>query len=545
MILAVIAGCGPSPQEAIDRVDTDVYGIIDRTWDDKFGPETAFKLRDTNAANDKIQAEKTIPESRIVTLAHAVALATSHNRQYQTEKEAVYLEALDLRLIRHEFELQYFGAGFGLYNRSGFVDGISGETLEASGDLGLNLLLATGARIGARITANWGRILTDGIGTSLISILSAEIVQPLLRGSDRQVVMEGLTQAERDTVYQIRSFNRFRKNFIVDIITQYYLVLQLKDDLDNAEKNYQALDNLYPRMETLTGAGQLPRHELEQAQQDRLQALDTYVNAKKSYEQILDEFKITLSLPTATEIELDSNELRALTVDGMPGDFDEKEAVAAALNTRLDLANMSDAVLDGKRKIHVAADALGMELNLVASTSERIAEIGDMFSAGIQFDLGLDKVAEENELRRSIIALAQRERDFEQATDEVVLDVRSAYRDLHEAHDRYAVQSESLKLARQRVDNTLLLVQYSSRDNRRASMRDVLDAQKDLFAAQTDAIDTLIDFNVSILKLYRDTGILQVKPDGMWQKQEVAAADVTHEYIDKWMEAKRNKAASQ
>ena len=590
-IVAVIAGCGPSPQQAIERVDTDVYDIINRKWDGKFGPETTYKLRDTNSAEDTIEAEKSIPESRIVTLAHAVALATSNNRQYQTQKDAVYLKALDLRLVRHEFELQYFGGGFGLYNHLDSVDAIGGgpdfkndwmdgnhspnssiETLGARGDLGLSLLLATGARIGARITANWGRILTDGLGTSLISILSAEIVQPLLRGSDRQVIMEGLTQAERDTVYQIRTFNRFRKKFIVDIVTRYYFVLQLKDNLDNAEKNYRALDDLYPRIETLTAAGQLPRYELEQAQQDRLEALDTYVKAEKSYRQALDEFKITLSLPTAIVIELDRNELSTLTVDAMPGDFDEEEAVAAALNTRLDLANMSDAVLDGKRKIHVAADALGMELNLVASTRNqasnsrtgefenfgnsdsfrfddtravRIAEIDDIFTAGIEFDLGLDKVAEENELRRSVIALARQERDFEQATDEVVLDVRNAYRDLQEAHDRYAIQSESLKLARQRVDNTLLLLQYSSRDNRRAGMRDVLDAQEDLFAAQIEAVDALVDFNVSTLELYRDTGILQVKPDGMWRKQEVAAANVTHEYIDKWMEAKRNKAAGQ
>jgi len=44
----------------------------------------------------------------------------------------------------------------------------------------------------------------------MTSILSATVTQPLLRGSDRKVVLENLTQAERDTLYQVRFFNRFR-----------------------------------------------------------------------------------------------------------------------------------------------------------------------------------------------------------------------------------------------------------------------------------------------------------------------------------------------
>ncbi len=569
VILAVVSGCGPSPQQARERVDADVYNIIDRKWDEKFGLKTNFKIADTEPAADAIVITKTIPESGIVTLEHAVALATGHNRQYQTEKEAIYLKALDLRLVRHEFELQYFGGGFGLYRHYDSPDGIEGgqdfrremrdadvggqgsiEGIGGRGDLGVNLLLATGARIGARITANWAQILSDGLGTSLVSILSAEIVQPLLRGSDRQVVLEGLTQAERDTLYQIRTFNRFRKRFVVDIITQYYRVLQLKDDLENSEENYRTLKKFYERMETWTASGLLPRYELEQAQQGRLNALDGYVRVKRAYRQSLDEFKIMLSLPTATSIELDGNELKALTVESLAGlGFDENEAVAAALDTRLDLANVADSVLDAERKLHVAADALGMDLNIVASAKgplgdsksgdfaklpmddviffdpERrvhIAEVDEIFTAGLEFDLGLDRVAEENEFRRSLIILAKRHRNHEQATDEVVLDVRAAYRDLKEAYDRYLVQSSSLKLAQRRVDNTFLLLQYSSRDNRRASTRDVLDAQEDLFRAQNDATAALVDYNIAVLEFYRDAGVLQVKPDGMWQKATAA-----------------------
>lgn len=79
-----------------------------------------------------------------------------------------------------------------------------------------------------------------------------------------------------------------------------------------------------------------------------------------------------------------------------------------------------------------------------------------------------------------------------------------------------------MSLAQQRVDNTFLLLQYSSPGNRRATVRDVLDAQKDLLRAQNDATDALVDYNIALLEFHRDAGVLQIKPDGMWQ---TAAAD--------------------
>ena len=85
------------------------------------------------------------------------------------------------------------------------------------------------------MTTNWMKILTGEPGTSLVSILTAEITQPLLRGRDRRVVMERLTQAERDTLYQIRTFNRFRKEFVIDIISRNYRILEFRDNLQNAD----------------------------------------------------------------------------------------------------------------------------------------------------------------------------------------------------------------------------------------------------------------------------------------------------------------------
>ncbi len=43
-------------------------------------------------------------------------------------------------------------------------------------------------------------------------------MQPFLRGGGRAVTLEPLTQAERNLVYQVRSFAKFRQEFLVAIL---------------------------------------------------------------------------------------------------------------------------------------------------------------------------------------------------------------------------------------------------------------------------------------------------------------------------------------
>jgi outer membrane protein TolC len=121
-------------------------------------------------------------------------------------------------------------------------------------------------------------------------------------------------------------------------------------------------------------------------------------------------------------------------------------------------------------------------------------------------------VSEQNVYRKALITLNRRQREYEQAADTVNLQVRQAHRDLTEAAERYKVLSESLELAKRRFNNTFLLLQYG-----RASSRRVLRAQSDLFDAQNDAGQALVDYKVAILSFYRDTGVLHVRPDGMWE----------------------------
>jgi outer membrane protein TolC len=387
--------------------------------------------------------------------------------------------------------------------------------------LGFNQLLADGAQISTSIVLDWTRFLTGDPRTSLGSVLSASVTQPLLRGSGRKVVQENLTQAERNVLYQIRSFNRYRKTFVVSIVTDYYRVLQQKDAVTNAENSYDRKVQLRMRLEMEADEGRTARFQVDQAKQSELNARDSFVRVQQGYQQLLDEFKINLSLPTNANIVLDQNELVALKAIGITEpNYTLDMAVEAALTRRLDLANSQDAVDDAQRKVMVAADSLGAELNLIGSASVASKEKTDYtrlqfnrgtYKAGLGADLPLDRIAERNAYREALITLEQKQRDYDNHLDTVKLEVRQDYRKLQEEAESYKTQEKSLQLARKRVEVSPLLWEAG-----RANTRDLLEAQDALLQAENSLTGALVAHTAAKLNFFRDIDVLQVRPDGMW-----------------------------
>lgn len=521
-LAGLVAGCSPERYKA--EADKEVYRIIDEKWDDGFGNKSNYVVSDSNVPDspDNPDVEDGLPASGVLSLAQAVAFATTHNRDYQRQKEQLYLTALDLTLVRHQFVRQWFGTVDARYLRTS-----SDEQIGSGAETGFNQFLADGARVSTSIAVDWARFLTGDPRTSLGSVLSASVTQPLLRGRGRKIAQENLTQAERNALYQIRSFNRYRQSFVVSIVNDYYRVLQRRDIVTNAQNNYDSRVESRKRLEMEAEAGRKPPFEVDQARQSELNARDSYVQALQSYEQALDEFKITLSLPTSTRIELDQNELKALEDIGITEpDYELDAAIEAALAQRLDLANSADRVDDAERKVVVAADNLGAELNLVGSANagsppgttdfNRIQFQNGMYSLGLEADLPLDRKAERNAYREALIAMEQQRRTYQNDTDEVELDVRRAYRQLQEYAERYKTQKNSLTLSETRVESTTFLLQAG-----RVTTRDLLDSQDALLGAQNSVTAALVDHAIAKLSFFRDIGVLQVRPDGMWEQDNV------------------------
>ena len=526
VLYAFVLLCGCSTEKYKSEADQETYEIIDQVWDEDLGQKVNYKITDVEPSPNDLTLDANVPIEGMITLPRAVAIATAQNRDYQRQKEQLYLVALDLTGVQHDFAMQWFGAvdAFYLKDRVKDSDGESTEErFTQSNQLGFSQLLADGTQISASIALDWVRFLTGDPRESLASVLVATVTKPLLRGAGRKIAQEQLTQAQRDVLYEVRAFNRFRKTFVVSVVSDYLRVLQRFDEVENAQSNYERRAQSKERLQMEAEAGRRNRFEVDQAVQDWLSAKDSLVRAEQAYQRELDEFKITLALPTDANISLDPNalqQLRQVVVTEVL--YDLSEAVDTALTQRLDLATSVNRVEDAERKAVVAEDNLGAELNLVARANIDSTErnkfarlpvhLGD-YALGLEADLPLDRLAERNAYRESLITLTQTQRRYDLDRDNTALEVRLAYRALGSAAQRYEIQKNSLELAEKRVESTNMLLQEG-----RASTRDLLESQDALFEAQNDLTAALVDHAIAKLSFYRDIGILEVKPDGMWQE---------------------------
>lgn len=523
-------------------------------WPEKDYPKTNASLAQTLL----LDSDKPLQLS----LLQALQIGARNSFEYQAQKEGVFQSALDLDLERKEFRIESIGQIESLVSSD-----LSGESTvtgtETSGSFGVSKTLESGVELSAALAVDLVKLLTQDLSSSFGIIGDASIAIPLLRGSGRHIVTEPLTQAERDIVYAIYEFERFKKTFAVNIASDYLGVLQRLDEVENASENYRNLIASTRRSRRLADAGRVTEIEVDQAFQNELRARNRWVTAQESYKNNLDFFKSLLGLPPDAEIELDGSELDKLLAptskimediareeelrakkrtppadapielvrpgreNAGPFEVDASLAIKLGLQNRLDLRVAEGKVYDAQRKVLVYADALRAELTLFGS-----AELGEarsiatadsdnaklrtgkgIYSTLLTLDLPFERTAERNAYRNSFISLEQAVRNVQGLEDEIKLLIRKGLRDMHESRESIKIQARALFLAQKRVKSTNLFY-----DAGRTQIRDVLEAQEALISAKNGLTSAAAGYRIAELEFQRDTGLLKIDEKGLWKE---------------------------
>ena len=154
----------------------------------------------------------------------AIELARLHSPEYQAALENLYLTAMEVSRQRFRYDVQFFG-GDSLSYTTGSRGGRAGarsrgtHTLTNSAEIGANRALATGGTwvVDLANTVTW--TLTGQGSWSATSLINAGLTQPLLRGASRKVVLESLTQAERDFLVAVRQMVLFQQGHYTRIVS--------------------------------------------------------------------------------------------------------------------------------------------------------------------------------------------------------------------------------------------------------------------------------------------------------------------------------------
>lgn len=249
----------------------------------------------------------------------ATDIALMNSREYQTELENVYIQALGLTLNRFEFDLQFF-----LRRNTSFQHiGGGSQTLES------NTLLNAGNFGFTRNFAAGGQLLVDfansfvweftGRTHSANGTIGAALLQPLVRGFGRNVRLESLTQSERNVLYSVREFARFRKRFWAAINVDgggYLQLLRQVQGVRNSKANLRSQEENYALYLVLFQGGRTQVTNVDQVYQALLSARRDVISAEIELQNSLDRYKLSLGLPPRLAVELDDTPLnRFILVD--------------------------------------------------------------------------------------------------------------------------------------------------------------------------------------------------------------------------------------
>jgi outer membrane protein TolC len=239
----------------------------------------------------------------------AVEVALNNSREFQTELENLYLVALSLTLNRFEFSLQWFLTNTTTFTHFGSGGTPNGETntLDVESHFGFTRNFAAGGQLLVDF-ANSLVVEFTGGQRRFRSDLFIQLIQPLLRGAGRRVRLESLTQAERDTLYAVRNFARFRKSFWADVAVRsggYLDLLLALQTIRNSQANLRQQEETYRLYNELFVGGRASAVELDQFFQSLQGARLEVVNAQTAFNNLLDQFKFTLGIPPRMPVQLD------------------------------------------------------------------------------------------------------------------------------------------------------------------------------------------------------------------------------------------------
>ena len=550
-LLLVLTGCTANYYRK--SADRSAYGVIQAKTPLVPDMDPHFTIDQTNQFSfDGLAVNGEVPKflgsdgeremgAHILNLEQALNFAVKYSRTYQSRKEQLYLSGLALMLARHQFTPLFTSEAGLKYEAQNFqestIDAITGETVlsdnfakqtkvTASGTIGVSWLIRDVGRISAAFTADAIRFVTGDPRLTTSSQLSATFFRPLLRDAGFKAEAEALVTAEHQLLYDLRDFTRYRKDFSVQIATAYYGVLGLRDAARNNFNTLQSSRKNAERTRALAQEGRITTADLGRLEQQELSAESSWINAVSSYEQALDAFKIQLGLSVDAQILLYEDDLRGLQIQHP--EISVSDSIQVALTARLDYLNTKDQFDDTVRQVGVAISLLKPSVDLTADISPYSNpnlnfSYPDLqryrWSAGLKVDPGLDRQAERDAYRSSLITRDRAARSVVQREDEIKLEVRNSWRTLDQAKRNYEISEIGVKLADRRVEEQNLLA-----DLGRAKAQDQVDAQNSLNDSKNQRIQALVTHTIARLQFWNNMGILYIKENGQWEDPKHAKA---------------------
>ena len=300
--------------------------------DDNLSREITIKIQKNDAYVDgnesslleNRQWRKSLPVdangSVLLNLETAMELALLHSREFQQQKEALYLSALDVTYERFQLGPVPFAGVSGQVSQEIDEDTSDFQSRAKAGFRGIagrgtSWVVSLANRLSIELSG--GDVEVGG------SLANLTVTQPLLRGASRRIYLEKLTQSERSLLADARSLEQFRQGFFLHVVlgsnpagtvgssgvisaisppstgvSGFLGLVQELQRIRNQEANVAKLNDSLLQLEAAFEAGRIgSRLQVDQARQALFNGQSRLLAAKSSFANRQDGYKLFLGLP--------------------------------------------------------------------------------------------------------------------------------------------------------------------------------------------------------------------------------------------------------
>jgi outer membrane protein TolC len=235
--------------------------------------------------------------------------------------------------------------------------------------------------------------------------------------------------------------------------------------------------------------------------------------------------RLTASLESiASDLFVIQNRVRVYLIRLQPVDYGLADATEYALSNRLDLMNQDAQVVDAWRQITVTASALKAGLNLLASANIASPPLGDRpfdfrasasaYSVGFHLDTPLNRMAQRNAYRASLISYQQARRAYMALEDSIRESIRDDLRQLRLNRINFEIARQSLVSAALQYQSSREELLMPNADP--TSTLNILNALNGLLAAKNTLISSWVSYETTRYRLLLDMEALQVDERGFY-----------------------------
>ncbi len=330
--------------------------------------------------------------------------------------------------------------------------------------------------------------------------------QPLTRGSGKlSERYDRLAGARNDLQVQEKQLYLTRQSTVLAVVEAYFNAVLAREQVAVQEEAVRFAESAAQRARDLDKYGMVLGIDLTRAEVRVAQAQDQLNGQRRQYRDALDRLMLAIGAGVGQTPELvDTVPTGPLSVP------DINAAIDLAIQQRAELFRFDRRMDDQRRAAALAQDQMRASIDAVASWRAAAGDEGfmrssmlknDSTSIGIQVNVPLDQriIRENRDVAKRNLSILTDLRAYQ--VEQILNEVRAAYRALDAARTTLNIYTDNLKVAQQNLDIATQMEQEGLTDN-----RNLLEAQQALVDVNSNIISARARLYLASVNVYYAMG---------------------------------------